>query len=84
MRGGCWAGAGKTWLARRYARQAAALALDQLRVGADLADVELPLSTTWGTWFLAEGAGVRDRLTIAAFAGGLGIATLRLRHRVTG
>ncbi|MGH2217571.1 hypothetical protein, partial [Enterococcus faecalis] len=39
-------GSGKTWLSRRYAREAAHAALASLDDGAELDEVELPLLTT--------------------------------------
>ncbi|MCC2322289.1 NACHT domain-containing protein [Cellulomonas xiejunii] len=48
-------GSGKTWLAHRYARQAATRALDGIRAGKSLAEIELPLVTSWAVWQEAEG-----------------------------
>lgn len=63
-------GAGKTWLARRYARRAAEAALTLLEGGAELAEVELPVYTTWDHWArLAEahGNGMRAGLVASSF-----------------
>lgn len=64
-------GSGKTWLARRYAREAAHEALLKLEDGASLHDVELPLLTTWDQWTKTPG-GPRESLVSASFASGLG------------
>ncbi len=64
-------GAGKTWLARRYAREAAQAALKALENGADLDEVELPLFTTWDQWTRSPGSP-RESLVAASFASGLG------------
>jgi NACHT domain len=64
-------GAGKTWLARRYAREAAQAALLSLEDGADLDQVELPLFTTWDHWTKTPG-GPRQSLVAASFASGMG------------
>jgi hypothetical protein len=48
-------GSGKTWLAKRAARRAAEHALDALREGATLEEVELPLFTTCSRLFAASG-----------------------------
>jgi hypothetical protein len=64
-------GSGKTWLARRYAREAAQAALSRLEDGADLNEVELPLFTTWDQWTKTAG-GTRQSLVAASFASGLG------------
>ena len=51
-------GSGKTWLARRLAREAAETALDQLRdPRVDPASVELPLFTTVAEWIERRGTG---------------------------
>jgi hypothetical protein len=65
-------GSGKTWLAHRYARQAAETALQQLEDGADLDEVELPLFTTWDQWTKTDGFEPRQSLTAASFASALG------------
>lgn len=64
-------GAGKTWLARRYARQAAQTALSQLEDGVGLDDVELPLLTTWEQWAKMSGSPTQS-LVASSFASGLG------------
>ena len=64
-------GSGKTWLARRYAREAAHVALLSLEDGADLDDVTLPLFTTWDQW-TKESGSTRESLVAASFASGLG------------
>jgi hypothetical protein len=64
-------GSGKSWLARRYAREAAQAALSQLEGGAGLKDVELPLLTTWDQWTKTPGS-TRQSLVAASFASGLG------------
>jgi hypothetical protein len=48
-------GSGKSWLARRYAREAALTALRALESGAKLSEVEIPLLTTWSRWAEYEG-----------------------------
>ena len=63
-------GAGKTWLARRYAREAAYLALSELDAGALLDEVELPLLTRWGSW--DKTADARAGLIATSFAADLG------------
>jgi hypothetical protein len=63
-------GSGKTWLARRYARRSAESALLSLQNGADVADVEIPIYTTWDQWVrLADGQGnsVRASLISSSF-----------------
>ena len=51
-------GSGKTWLARRLAREAAEKALEQLRdPRVDPASVELPLVTTVAKWIERHGTG---------------------------
>ena len=51
-------GSGKTWLARRLAREAAETALEQLRdPRMDPASVELPLLTTVAEWIERHGTG---------------------------
>ncbi len=51
-------GSGKTWLARRLAREAAETALDQLRdPQVDPTSVELPLFTTVAEWIKRHGTG---------------------------
>ncbi len=51
-------GSGKTWLARRLAREAAEKALEQLRdPRVDPASVELPLFTTVAEWIKRHGTG---------------------------
>ena len=64
-------GSGKTWLARRYAREAARAALTGLENGADLNEIELPLFTTWNQWTKTTG-DPRHSLVAASFASGLG------------
>ncbi|WP_143018673.1 NACHT domain-containing protein [Geodermatophilus sp. DSM 45219] len=64
-------GSGKTWLARRYAREAAQAALVALDSGANLDEVELPLLTTWDQWVKSLGSP-RESLVAAAFASGAG------------
>ena len=64
-------GSGKTWLARRYAREASQAALSKLEGGAGLDEVELPLFTTWDQWRKTPG-GTRESLVAASFASGLG------------
>jgi hypothetical protein len=64
-------GSGKSWLARRYAREAAQAALSQLEAGAGLDEVELPLLTTWDQWTKTPG-GTRQSLVAASFPSGLG------------
>ena len=51
-------GSGKTWLARRLAREAAETALEKLRdPRVDPASVELPLFTTMADWIKRHGTG---------------------------
>ena len=68
-------GSGKTWLARRYARDAARAAMESLEQGVDLSQVEIPLFTTWGTW-AKVGGEVRKSLIDAAFEVGFGNSDL--------
>lgn len=65
-------GSGKTWLARRYARNAARHALARLESGASLGDVEIPLFTTWDRWAQTPGSGVRETLVASSFDPALG------------
>lgn len=52
-------GSGKTWLAQRYAREAAQTALGQLEdPRVDPASVEIPLLTTWASWASQPGGGI--------------------------
>jgi hypothetical protein len=63
-------GSGKTWLARRYARRAAEAALALLDGGTGLAEIELPVYTTWDHWAqLADtaGDGMRAGLVVSSF-----------------
>jgi hypothetical protein len=63
-------GAGKTWLARRYARRAAEAALALLEGGAELTEIELPVYTTWDHWAQfadASGDGMRGGLVASSF-----------------
>ena len=66
-----WPGSGKTWQAHRYARQAAQVALDSLSGDTGLADVELPLFTTWQQWSQTAGDPM-ESLVAASFAAGSG------------
>ncbi|PIE28104.1 MAG: hypothetical protein CSA58_00650 [Micrococcales bacterium] len=66
-------GAGKSWLAQRYARRAARTALRQLAGGIDPSMVEMPIFTTWDTWVHAVGSRpTLESLVDASFASGLG------------
>lgn len=65
-------GAGKTWLARRYAREAATSALLKLEAGEELDNLELPLLTTWDQWSKASGAPTQTSLVESSFASGIG------------
>lgn len=81
-------GSGKTWLARRYARQSAERALAALDGGASLDEVELPLLTTWDHWAQNEAGGLRERLVQAATSRGVddiggAPVTARLRRALT-
>ncbi len=59
-------GSGKTWLAQRYAREAAGAALTQLQdPRVDPASVEIPLFTTCAAWAAQPGGGI-DALAAAA------------------
>ncbi|MEU4362768.1 NACHT domain-containing protein [Promicromonospora sp. NPDC023987] len=60
-------GSGKTWLARRYARDTARAALDRLEAGANLDEVEIPLFTTWDRWAQTSGPGTRETLVASSF-----------------
>jgi hypothetical protein len=64
-------GSGKTWLAYRYAREAAQTALSALEDGADLDKVEIPVFTTWHQWSTAEGSA-RSSVVDASFESRLG------------
>lgn len=68
-------GSGKSWLARRIAREAAETAYAQLVRGAPLQKVEIPLLTTWETWWKLPG-GARERLITASFDASLGVSDL--------
>ena len=68
-------GSGKTWQARRYARTAAERALQQLRAGAGLDQLELPVLTTWGAW--SRFAGPAEATLIeASFDARLGVTAM--------
>lgn len=59
-------GSGKTWLAQRFAREAAQTALGELgNPRVDPALVEIPLLTSWAAWASQPGGGV-DGLVAAA------------------
>jgi hypothetical protein len=58
-------GSGKTWLARRVARQCARRALEALDAGADPDDIELPLYATCSMLARARG-GIREAVVAAA------------------
>ncbi len=64
-------GSGKTWLARRYARDCALEALHALERGAQIWEVELPVLTTWEAWALSPGE-VGEALVAASFDASLG------------
>jgi hypothetical protein len=68
-------GSGKSWLARRYAREAAQAALSQLETGAGVDEVELPLLTTWDLWTRFDGEP-RESLVAASFQSRLGHSDL--------
>ena len=79
-------GAGKTWLARRIARDAAQSALAALRKGRGTDEIVIPLLTTWETWRRqTTPGGARGRLIAASFAapgnGDLGSVELEGRIR---
>jgi len=59
-------GSGKTWLAKRIARQCAQQALRDLRQGMPLGQVELPLFTTCSRLLRAQGH-IRDAIVASAF-----------------
>lgn len=65
-------GAGKSWLAKRVAREAAMAALAALDSGADPSDVEIPLFTTWEAWTKQSAGDPRGALIEASFGAGLG------------
>ena len=81
-------GSGKSWLSRRYAREAARDALERLRGGAELGEVELPLLTTWAQWVKQPG-DTRHSLFESAFSAGFGLTDMpagsleRLRRTFT-
>jgi hypothetical protein len=68
-------GSGKSWLARRFARECAQVAHRQLSGGAPLENVQLPLLTTWDTWTHYRGS-TRESLVEASFDVGNGIGDL--------
>ncbi|PIE27638.1 MAG: hypothetical protein CSA58_03005 [Micrococcales bacterium] len=83
-------GAGKTWLARRYARDCAQAALDRLLAGEKIADVELPVLSTWSGWARQSG-DAREALVHASFDARMGYsdvggpeATGRLQRTLAG
>ena len=59
-------GAGKTWLAKRIARQCAEKALKGLAAGETLDEIELPLYTTCSRLFTAHG-DIRNAVVSSAF-----------------
>ncbi|WP_275703371.1 NACHT domain-containing protein [Tessaracoccus caeni] len=61
-------GAGKSWLAKRIAREAAEAALAALRAGTPTSEVELPLFTTWDVWTRQPTGDVRESLIAASFS----------------
>jgi hypothetical protein len=66
-------GSGKTWLTRYYARVAAARAIAELEAGIPLAEVEIPILTTWDEWTkVSASLGPRHSLVAASFSSGLG------------
>ena len=75
-------GAGKSWLARQIARDAAGIALDALKAGIDLSDVEVPLLTTWDAWVKQPTGNARSTLVEAGFSLGLGHGDLGGQHIV--
>ncbi|MBN2176357.1 MAG: NACHT domain-containing protein, partial [Demequinaceae bacterium] len=64
-------GSGKTWLAKRYARQAAERALEDLDAGMRLDKVEIPLLTTWDHWARFQAADLREGLVQASTSRGI-------------
>ena len=80
-------GAGKSWLARRIARDAAYAALDALRSGASLDEIEIPLLTTWETLRRQPPVGgLRSRVISASFAapGNGDLGSVELEKRIVG
>jgi len=71
-------GSGKSWLAHRYARETAQLALEKLEAGDDLPAVELPVLTTWDQWSRSQRttAELRESLVASSFASQLGTSDL--------
>ncbi|MGP5260252.1 hypothetical protein ACTXMW_10345 [Brachybacterium paraconglomeratum] len=69
-------GAGKSWLARRIAREAAQSALEELDHGTDPLDIEIPLLTTWAAWTNGSSSTAREALIEASFTAGLGHSDL--------
>lgn len=75
-------GAGKSWLARRIAREAAEAALERLVQGANPASVRIPLFTTWDVWAGWHGDGARGTLVEAAFDSAHDLGGLAIVDRI--
>lgn len=74
-------GSGKSWLAKKIARDAAMKAIEALDAGADPAEVEIPVFTTWDAWTKQSAADPRQALIEASFAAGLGHSDLGSARR---
>jgi len=73
-------GSGKTWLSRRYAISAAQDALDQIELGAGLAQLELPIWTTWDAWTRCDPSHSVPGLIKSSFSGSHGFRELSVEE----
>lgn len=64
-------GSGKSWLAKRFARESARKAIDALKAGLPISQIEFPVLTTWDRWARTPG-GLRSALASSAAASGSG------------
>ena len=74
-------GSGKSWLSKKYARDSARRALEQLEAGAHLSTVEIPVFTTWSHW--SEHSGTpRESLLASSFGAKSGHSALNSEANV--
>ena len=75
-------GAGKTWLARRQAREAAAEALARLARLDPLSEIVIPVFTTWSSWLTIQGDTPRNALIRSSFSSGMGHSEIPGHDRI--